>query len=865
MSRIRPIKTITTCVVALLLVIGANARAQRPPSDAEAVENFLSRLGLIDLQILHLEQSLDATSGQGSRIKLAKHLADLYAERLMNSADDAQRSEEIRAQVERLLSKVPEANTPGLNVMLLQADYGRAEKLFNKWLDDPSETAAFEEAKRTFIRIAPELAKYDRQLSVDLKKIQEEMDKIEDERALVVKEKEARRIGGFANRAAYFAGWSNYYFGLTKRDADQAQPEFRAARDGFRKILGISDDESYEELEIEWLGLENINRATALVGLGLTEAALGDLKKSRKCFDFLDHVSAPPSLRDHAPFWFLRGMLNMGLIDDAVRFAEDQVKKFAGGATQGKIAFCVAMIRTGFAVIGASTADHAQLGKLGVQGLARLGQIGAVRHLMSKQNLKVPTDTGGFYLTWLNGQQQVAKADFTKKADDYKAAAETLEAALAEPEAQTDLLSSGQCRYELGWCYFNSKQFEKAGKHLRDAAAALKTGARAKAADAAWLGFYSYYELSKKESRFVGAAIDALKSYRNDFPDSANAKKADYYLGRLEKKVSAEDSIASLSKVTSGDDNYLATKAELCSLYHQQWSKVRADADKAASAATDVYTSVDQFLTAARRDSDNARKLKSILYGIDVAMRSKTIDLGKAESYLAAAKPFVESVSPTSSSVAQYHYHQFRVAKSRDNNTALNYHANWITENAKGSIYEKSAIITVANQADAEVKSATGTQRRQAIDNALNVYRRLVELSGDSQEKIKSDSQTRIVNSRLAQYEAETGDHASAARRLEKIVAAYPSSRTYLRRAGLAQYRAGNYSAALPHWRKLADGLVKNTPDWFEAKYHQISSLASSDRNKAKGAMKQFKLLYPLDKIDTWGEKFKALDRDLSR
>jgi len=866
-----PTEVASRCFALFLLVIttalamcGIAARAD----EASDVESFLARLGLADLQILHLEKQIDATRPGLPQQALAKRLANLYAERLMTTTEDQSRYDDIRAKIEQLLNKVPlpEEEIPALRVMLLSADYGRAEKLFNRWVEDPKQTDAFEEAKEILTKIAPQLQMYHQGLSEQLQKLQAEIEQIENEDALAVKEKEAAQANGFASRAGFFAGWSNYYFGLTKQNVGAAEPEFKVAREAFRQILGVQESEEYKDIEVEWLGLENIHRANALIGLGLVEAALGNLDDSRQCFQFLEHISAPPTLRDHAAYWFLRGLLNAGRFAEALQYAEEQVLKFAGGATSGKVAFCAMLVQAGFvSASGKADAQAGRLGQLGVQGLARLGQFPAIRQLITKYNIKLPTNGGGFYLTWLKGQQQFIDAETSKKEEDYQSAAETLVAALSDPESTKDVLSAGQCRYELGWCYFRLKEFERAAQNLSQASTAMKNGNQAKAIDAAWLTFHSYYELSKEEKRFLPAAIDALKTFKRDFPNAEQAKKADYFLGKLGKTVdSLEDSIANYRKVKPDSPNYLSAQAELCQLYYQQWSKVSGDDAKKLAAANDVYQALDSFLTAARRDDDTGRKLKCLLKGVDVALRSKKPDVSKADSFLAQAESLAKTLPETHSCVAELHYQQFQVAKRSSDTSEVQRHARWLAANATGSVYERSAVIVVANSLDQAAQSANGPERRQRQIEAARVYGRVVDLIGDSQQAISTNKNSRIASSRLAHFEFETGQFENAAGRLERLVAAFPTNKSYLRRAGLAQFRAGNFAAALPHWRKLLSGVKKNSVDWYEAKYHQIACLARTDKSDAKKVLEQFRLLHPKVSVDGWDEKFETLEKEIS-
>jgi hypothetical protein len=144
--------------------------------DAEQLDRFLARLGLVDLQILHLEQSLASQADGESQLKFARQLADLYAARLMDLADDPQRYDEMLGSIQQLVAKHPQANTTALGVMLLQADYNRAETLVGQWMAAPDEPAPRDQAAAILARISPQLQSQQQELNEQAESIGKEHD-----------------------------------------------------------------------------------------------------------------------------------------------------------------------------------------------------------------------------------------------------------------------------------------------------------------------------------------------------------------------------------------------------------------------------------------------------------------------------------------------------------------------------------------------------------------------------------------------------------------------------------------------------------------------------------------------------------------
>ncbi len=402
-------------------LFAASARAD----DAEQVDKFLTRLGLVDLQILHLEQTLDRQTDDAAQLQTARQLADLYAGRLMEAADDPKRYGELLAGIEELTERFPQANTTALAVMLLQADYNRAEALVGKWLADADDTAARDEAAAVLARIAPKLNTYQEELNAKVEKLLKQLDDLPDGDDRDEKENQLARDQAVAGRATYFAGWSSYYQGLTRDDRAAATADFRQAAKVFRKLLAIDgEDADYSKVETEWLGLESVWRARTVIGLGLAEAALGNVTASGKVFGWLESSSVSPQVRDQAAYWYVQGLLNAKNTQAAREYAAGQVEKFSPTPTQGKISLCVALVRAGFGGAVANRQAAEALGTLGIKGLVKLRQFPVLKTLLEKYDVDL-ADAGGFYLTWLAGQQQFDEAEKTKSDADYQAAAET--------------------------------------------------------------------------------------------------------------------------------------------------------------------------------------------------------------------------------------------------------------------------------------------------------------------------------------------------------------------------------------------------------------------------------------------------------
>jgi hypothetical protein len=832
--------------------LGATPHSAFAAGDDDKVEQFLTRLGLVELQTVHLEQVLAKQQDDTKRQELAKRLADVYAGQLITFAEDKTKYDRVFGKINELLTRVPEAKTPSLEVMLLQADYYRAEGLIGKWISDRDNTAPRDEAKDTLAKIAPELDRLQKQLNERLDKLLETIDYSQEGEQLKVQERELRRLQAIVGRASYFAAWSNYYLGLANEVADS--PEYIKAREIFRRVLGIGDD--YEDIDAEYLGLASIWRARSLIGLALAEAALNATVNSDRCFELLGDPSVPPDVRDQTAYWRLQSLVNIGRYPEAITFAKQKIADFSDTPTQGKVSFCISLIQAGFA--GSIGSPKTQpLGLLGLGGLVKIGQRQTAQQMMAKYQVKLD-DSAGFYLLWIQGQHLFDQAEKTKKKEDYQAAAAMLSRALEGPVARDDIGSSGQCRSRLAWCQYRLGQHETAGREFQAAAERLIAAKHKAAFDSAKMALVCFQEASKSDPRFKQNAITVLAMIKREFPNNELAKRADYYIGKLRQNASPADTIRSLNKVQPESPDYLPARYEICVLSHQIWNK--ADADGKANAGRQLLEAVKTYLAGTGARSDKAQRTRACLLAADVSLNGAVVDVDTAKSYLERAGTWTRDLPAKHQHIAEYHFRTLQLAQQQSDETQQRLHASWIVENAAGSRYELPALIVTARTIDKAIKTS-GSGSPEQRQNAYNQYSRLVKLLGESSEAIAANKNTQVANSKLAHYARQIGKHDEAAQRLESLLAAGsgPKNKAYLRRAGLAQHDAGNYQAAIHHWRTLLRGVKRGSDEWFEAKYYQLSCLFHIDPEKARVVFDQFELLYPKLGPPEWRDKFAAV------
>jgi hypothetical protein len=851
----KPVRFGAMAAFLLLVTLYVPIVSGQPTRDRQ-LDQLLTRLGLVDLQILHLERTLqdrDArNSGSGSS-ELAQRLADLYAGRLMDQSGDKPAYEETLQRIQNLINRHPEANTTALQVMVLQADYNRAESLIGAWTADPQNQTAQTDARTILSRIAPVLDRHQQELSQQVDKLTARMDGLEDGDELKMLEREARRVQNVTARATYFAAWANYYLPVVSGDTDAAS--YERARTIFRELLGI-DEEPIELVDVEWLGLESIWRSRALIGLGLCEAACGKVDACDRCFELLESSGVPTEVKEQAPYWYTRALVQAGQMSKAVDFARNRVERLRPPATQGQVSFCVFLVRTGYSPSPLQRTDeHRELGRLGLNGLARLQQMSAIRSLVERYEI-AKEGAAEFVLLWARGQKQFGEAERAKSEEGYRSSIATLQEALKTREADSLAPQAAECRYTLGWCHYRLKEFQKAAQEFEKAVAPLKAAGNSLAVEAAWMAFTAYRRLTDEQPRYLSAASDVLKRLQRDFPDHPYARRADYEKARLMSDRSPEEMIRSLEAIPKSDPNYASARFDLTLAWRRKWNEskstaAREQASKGLNDAALSYLETDP--------EDSSRKVKCCLLIADAALKGDPPDRRKAEQFLRRAEQWVDSLPDGNATRAEYHYRRLQLATAAGDQDSRQQHAAWLTANGAGSPYEVPALTVVASGLDREVRAAKEKGQTGPIDKAHGAFQRLSSKLGNSAEALASNKNAQVALSRLAHYAAETGNGAQAAESLDQLLAVFPKDRQYLRRAGMADYQAGNFDRSLERWRTLLAGLPKSADSWFEAKYYQIKCLEQTAPPQAQKVLRQFQLLHPKLGPPAWRDKFREL------
>ncbi len=840
--------------------------------DQEAMDEYLARLGLVEIRMLHLERVLEQETMADRRELIARRLADLLAERMINEADDRQVFEETSARIERLLHREPNAGTKALEVARLQGDYRRAESQFSVWMDDRTAVQALDEARGILVRITPRLLALQGDLQQESAALSQQAEKAPTPEQQSRLERELTRTATVAARATFFAAWSSYYAGAAQIDSPQARPHFLAALAAFSQLLDQENPLRYGELKSEWMGLESLWRARAWIGIGLTEIALGNLSAAATLFGLLESTAALPTIRDHLPYWYFSGLMNANRITEAVEWAAQRSSKMTAEATPGKIAFHTALVRSGLAIRSVQpSAPWKKLIDTGIHGLSRMKQVASVQALLVKYDL--PLDArAGFGLLFARGQHLFQEAERGSSAGGFRSAIPVLQLALANAEG-ADARSVAQCQQTLGWCHYRLEEFEVAAQNFRQASERFQGQDLEAGADAAWMAFVAHQARIKQQPQAKQAAIQALQWLCATFPNSPRSERAEFQLSRLQAgEAGLDDRIRKLEAIRREHPDYAAARADLCQALYERWSQSvdRAAADREAAVVIDAAQAYRDLSRTSRSDAvpngSALREYHIALHAAEVALSSRPQAMEVARSFLQRGVELASSLNLPPEQAVELHYRLLQLAQQQGNHDELHRRTEFLLQHASGTSFELPGIMLAAKELDAELKGLLQQPRRkEAQEHAKRVYRRLVSLLGDDRTTLQSRSNARVALARLAQLEADTDEQAKSARHWQLLLGAFPQERIYLLPAAKASHAAGEFGNSLDCWRRLLAGLEKGSDDWLEAKYYQIDCLQHTDPVIAQQVWEQFRLLYPEGGPEVWSPRFRELERKLSR
>lgn len=824
-----------------------------PQDESQQLEGYLRKLQLDQLLIEHLEFQTARQTDRISRQSMAARLTELYSEKMM--ADDDAETSVWRLKTERLLSTYPDLATPSIRIAMLQSKYLQGESEFRKWWIDGRP----EHQQGTLVdhwrELKSELTALHRQLESDyddqaslLKTISKNQD---------IASRRLMQTESLLLHANYLLGWSAYFQGILA-------PELRGesmlqADQYFREFLQIDPQIILNEVSSKWIDFSSDWNARALVGLAMSQRGLNRVEQSAYCFDLLEKHSPNPQTRNLRYVWDLNARIYLNEFSAAqelVASVQKKTNETAQLSETGRIAFWMASLHGGAAIRNQASLIAARLIRAGLNGLARDFQAPLIEKFLSENNFQIPPDD--FLGAWISGYLELHRAEQSGRLTSYQLAEQNLQQALAfatESTAKSDL---ARCRFLLARIDLQQRELQAAADAFLEVAAETDELSPDLAAEAQWLAVRSLSELSRTNPRFTIAANREINQLLRRFPGSIFAKRAEFEKTKISiASLTPDLAVQKLAEIDVDNPNYRLALNEITTVQYQAWLNShqarRADEPQNLAALLKAESDLRQHAP------PSPSIAKAMMLVVDAILRTRDADLDDARQRLDSIQSII---SDQGTAYMEYRYYEFQYALRRGQSEQAGMEAEWLSKNARGTRFESSALIQLAQAADQKLKSTTEPTAVQ-LDEVINVFERLVGLLGHSESVLKNQSNARVAYLRLAELKLNVGKNEEAIDMLETVNQVIPNHKSYLKKLAQAYSESQRFDRATVIWRRLASGLPPGSELWFEAKYELASSLFRIGKKTEAQQVVDQTVLLGAEMPKNWQTLFDTLNEQL--
>lgn len=884
--------------LAMLVIAASPVLSQEPEGSSgpdDRLEEYLLDRGMLELLVKQLEHRVDTQTGSRERAAVAERLAGVYA-RLLSESEDAEEQRRWESAGERLLARVPEANTIELQLGLARAAYTRIEQVAERhtlrMLDETERLDAVQRMGDLRGKFAALGMEADRRVR-ELEREEERGARVESE-WLEEALSQARRQ---RSMAFYLAGWSAFYVAELASDAGSATEAIKH----FGWLLGADrlSEPRVDDLSVSSLRYEHIARAA--LATGAAQAIRGNMAAADAWMDAIESSeSLPASVRDQV---FTRRFIIEATSGDwpgaAVLVTERRGTAFLrpegddGGGRPLPVGLARLVAVHCFEEIArnrdqAYTTWHVKrLRDLALGDLVVQDQLGHVLDLARRYNAERFGDES-FISLHVRGLllYQDAREEHTQSGDlpeeptadldiarGYQDAADLFVHALRASDATRFDEAHANTRMLIGLAvyYSGGAGREGDGLGLETAADTLVQAAseftdRDRSADALWMAIRSLdQQLDRTDGdleRPVQIRRDELVAkFLREYPE--NQKSAALVLRLAESQsISAEQRIELLMAVPEGNplrESSVRTAAMLA--YELYQNAEGADRDVHAARFAEIAEPLLMIEQRKAFGGDPQAQRQAVARARQIAdamLSTRVPDLVRAERAIALLERMViegfESAAAVESEI-RFRRAQLALASGRQDEAER-----IIAElREDGSDFGSSSVRLFYRDVVLEIERLD----RPGADAArlAEVARRLVRVGQDLLDQIEGDGSpdTQEQRALLVSVRNRIGSAAHRLWELEQdrsaLSVAFAQYRSVLeldsrntdalRGVAVLGGPSGDDAASLEAWRTLLSGYRPGTQAWFEARTEHLMVLARVDRERAKAVLRQHSVLYP--------------------
>ncbi len=700
--------------------------------ESDNVYPLLQRLELSHLQIVYLERELSNEKDASRASQTAAELAAALVKQL-HAAESPEKTSPIVERLRSLLESHPEVRKPKLQAAILHAEFIRVERLCQSEFGELSGDAI----SQTQQRLRDLLVRVDdvqRQWSNNEGVVTNETNSptaTDDE----TRWRNARAREGLVKQLQFLAAWLHYYDGILSSDHDQQVVSWREANSGFRRLLEIPLEKPLTELESEWFELSAEPMSRIVLGLGMSEQALGNSASASYCFSLLHSPSVSATIRNRLELWRIHSFVfasQFGAAAQWMQAARNSGSDVLPPATElAIIAQQVAAKR-----ISAATNSPEQIAFLNevLLGLLEANELDLADQLLDSCAELLAAVTDPFYQRWLAGRRAFHRGQRSGRVADFKQAIADATAALQLAANQTRAAQTSQVRLMLAWSLLQSGQHDSAAREFRHVAWMTRTLDAEQSAQAAWSGIQALIQApdAARNSRKIFNAIDELNRMH---PGSSLLALAN--LERLRLQASWQNDLPSvdqLSAIESANPNYADAQLALCRIYYARCLADGVEALEADKQFLAIQEIVDR-LSGDPQNTNGRATVKLLLLVADAALRFQPPKLEFAQTRISQAREIVEQNAWADPILADVQAIRFRWATLSKNTAVANELAQWLTDQAPSADLKMIGAIYLAEQIDRELASAPADV--DVRERAYQLYRRLSEQFGNAPDDLR--------------------------------------------------------------------------------------------------------------------------------
>lgn len=853
--------------------------AQVAPAASDDVAAYLERHGLKELLALHLRERLDKAPTE-ERDTLAVRLAELYAELLETTGDAALRLD-LENRARELLSLVPAESADELRLALLRGGYVAAEKIAENHRLRLSSAEDVARALEMLRDLVPKFASLRSVLKDKVETTERRLHRATGAQATLLTQ-EADRARRLSARCTFLSAWSHYYLAWLEGKPDHA----RLAFDLFANVIDPEarrltvDDVSQDLLAIEPM-------ARSVLGLALCRSITHGPDEALRWLALLEQESAHEALRTGVPAWRMAVLLD----HRDFRRVRQLIEAERGAADDAPRELPLAWIRLAAAhglENAAADPDAADLASRSIAELAARGELQQVLDLADRYGVDSMGDSG-FAILYVRGARAYKQArdlhgdeSPTTRSEVvtlYAQAAGLLQDAQRQPDASRFPIAAAGAQALIGWCLYFQGRFLDARQAFEQAAGLLPP---AEAAEALWMAIVS---LDRVVRARANPALEAdlqgmIKSFRARFPSSEYTPRLVLRGADVTQGEPTPELVEELLAIPPGSPDYDAARRRaeqmLYTLYQSAAGERRVEwADRylrvalpmllavAPDALREGLEAVDPFLVRARRVLE-----VSLAPGVEQPRAAEAM-LGRLDELVAAG---VLDVAPIQS---ELDYRRLRVTTLDGQMDQARAIAERLWSRDEDDAWARAGARAIFKHAVDSWRSIP-PQRLADDPQAPGVLIQVVTWGGRALREYEERENALDDPSILASYavvaeaahvlfdltqEKQQGERALFL--YEKVLDARPTNAAFLRAVGLLADQFGKTERSIECWRRLSVGLPTETDGWYEAKYHLIRLLATTEPRRAREVMDQHKALYPEYGPPPWRERMQELDRTI--